>query len=64
MTTVKVIRKFQEIALNVHLGKPDVPICEAIPQLEAEQLDEDIFTDQGKNNLRVLNYLYYQPLYI
>ena len=64
VTTVKVIRKFQEISLNVHLGKPDVPICEAIPQLEAEQLDEDIFTDQGKNNLRVLNYLYYQPLYI
>lgn len=61
--TVKVIRKFQEIALTIHLGEPDVPICEAIPQLEAEQLDEDIFTDQGAYNLRILNYLYYQPLY-
>ena len=57
VTTVKVMRKFQEIALPVHLGKPDVPICEAIPQLETEQLDEDIFTDQGRYNLRILNYL-------
>ena len=43
VTIVKVMRKFQEIALPVHLGEPDVPICEAIPQLETEQLDEHIY---------------------
>ena len=47
VTTVKVIRKFKEIALIFGLGEPDTPQYEAIPQLEAEQLDEDIFTDQG-----------------
>ena len=60
VTTVKVIWKFKEIALIFDLGEPDTPQYDTTPQLEAEQLDDDIFTDQGiilfKTSLCTINH--------